>query len=180
MPAIGDSPRGTAFATWRRDFELHHRARGGLRRGRNRARGQHRLLGGGVFKVGDRTDPREVAEFLLRETFLVARGDDEEIVGAVRVSIEGERGHFGMLSVAPETQGGGLGRSLIEAAEQFARERGCTWMDLEVASPRLELPAFYRKFGYEITGTAEGPAAALHTLKFPAHFVVMSRTLSLP
>lgn len=82
-----------------------------------------------------------------------------------------------MLSVAPAAQGTGLGRTMIAAAEAFARERGCTWMDLEVASPRLELPPFYQKFGYEVSGTAEWPEEALDTLKSPAHFVVMSKTL---
>ena len=129
------------------------------------------------FKVGDRTDAGEVAEFIERETFLVARGEDGDVTGVVRVSVDGVRGHFGMLSVAPQAQGTGLGRALIAAAEDFAREHGCTWMDLEVASPRLELPPFYRKFGYEVTGTAEWPEAALQTLKYPAHFVVMSKPL---
>lgn len=129
------------------------------------------------FKVGDRTDAKEIAEFLLHETFLIARDEDDAIVGAVRVSVFGGRGHFGMLSVAPSAQGTGLGRALIAAAETFARERGCTVMDLEVASPRTELPPFYRKFGYEVTGTAEWPAHVLHELKSPAHFIVMSRAL---
>lgn len=129
------------------------------------------------FKVGDRTNVREIAEFLLRETFLVAREGDDEVIGAVRVSIHGERGHFGMLSVAPVAQGTGLGKALIEAAEAFCAERGCTEMDLEVASPRTELPPFYRKYGYEICGRAEWPPEALNELKSPAHFIVMSKRL---
>ncbi len=129
------------------------------------------------FMVGDRTNVREIADLLLTETFLAARDADEEIVGVVRVAIDGERGHFGMLSVSPEAQGTGLGRRLVDAAEEFARAAGCTWMDLEVASPRTELPPFYRKFGYEVTGTADWPADALAELKSPAHFIVMSRTL---
>ena len=129
------------------------------------------------FKVGDRTNVREIAEFLLHETFLVARDEDDEVVGAVRVSLQGGRGHFGMLSVAPSVQGGGLGRTLIGAAERFARDRGCTSMDLEVASPRTELPPFYRKFGYEVTGRAPWPDEALAELKAPADFIVMSKVL---
>ncbi len=129
------------------------------------------------FKVGDRTDAREIAEYLLTETFLVARDNDGAIVAAIRVSIDATRGHFGMLSVAPEAQGAGLGRALIEAAEAFARIRGCSWMDLEVASPRTELPDFYRKFGYEISGTAEWPQSELGSLKSPAYFVVMSKSI---
>jgi ribosomal protein S18 acetylase RimI-like enzyme len=129
------------------------------------------------FKVGDRTDVREIAEFLLTETFLVAHDDDDEIAGAVRVSISGERGHFGMLSVVPAAQGTGLGRALIDAAEAFALAKGCSVMDLEVASPRTELPPFYRKFGYQVTGRSDWPEDALAELKAPAHFIVMSRRL---
>jgi ribosomal protein S18 acetylase RimI-like enzyme len=129
------------------------------------------------FKVGDRTNAREIADYLLTETFLVARDEDDDVIGAVRVSTHGGRGHFGMLSVAPAAQGTGLGRALIEAAESLARERGCTTMDLEVASPRTELPPFYRKFGYEVTGRAPWPEDALAELKFAADFVVMSKAL---
>lgn len=129
------------------------------------------------FKVGDRTNAPEIADFLATETFLVARDDGEAIVGAVRVSVAGGRGHFGMLSVDPSIQNGGLGRALILAAEAFARESDCATMDLEVASPRTELPPFYQKFGYEVTGTAEWPAHALNELKLPAYFIVMSRQL---
>ncbi|MEO8539805.1 MAG: GNAT family N-acetyltransferase [bacterium] len=132
------------------------------------------------FKVGDRTNVREIADFLLTETFLIARDEDEVIVGAVRVAIDAERGHFGMLSVAPEAQGTGLGRRLVEAAEEFARGRACTLMDLEVASPRAELPPFYEKFGYTVTGTAEWPEEARSELKSPAHFIVMSKFLTQP
>ena len=129
------------------------------------------------FKVGDRTDAREISELLVTKTFLVAREDDD-VVGCVRVSASDRRGYFGMLSVAPAAQGTGLGRELIEAAELFCAERGCAWMDLDVASPRTELPPFYRKFGYEVSGTAEWPAEALDQLKFPAHFIVMSKELA--
>lgn len=129
------------------------------------------------FKFGDRTNARDVAELLLRETFLLARDADGDIAGVVRVHTSGERGHFGMLSVAPAHQGTGLGRALVKAAEEFARERGCTVMDLEVASPRTELPPFYHKLGYAESGTGEWPAEALHELRSPAHFIVMSRPL---
>jgi ribosomal protein S18 acetylase RimI-like enzyme len=132
------------------------------------------------FKVGDRTDAREIAELLLADTFLVAREADDEIVGSVRVSVRPGHGYFGMLSVSPTAQGTGLGRRLIEAAERFCAERGCSRMDLEVASPRTELPDFYRKFGYEVSGRAEWPAEALHELKSPAHFIVMSKQLDEP
>ncbi len=129
------------------------------------------------FKTGDRTDLREIADLMLRETFLVARDEENVVVGSVRISIELERGHFGMLAVDPSTQGSGLGRALIEAAEGHCRNQGCTWMDLEVASPREELPPFYRKFGYEVSGRAEWPEHMIYQLKVSAHFIIMSKPL---
>lgn len=129
------------------------------------------------FKVGDRTNEAEIAALLAEETFLITSAADGSVIGSVRVSVSGGRGHFGMLSVAPATQGTGLGRALIEAAERFARDHGCTVMDLEVASPRSELPDFYRKFGYEVTARADWPEHVLHELKSPAHFIVMSKSL---
>lgn len=128
------------------------------------------------FKVGDRTTESEVAAFLAQETFLVAREGDD-ITGVVRVSIAGERGHFGMLSVAPHLQGTGLGRRLVDAAEAFCRKAGCTSMDLEVASPRTELPPFYEKLGYAFERLAPWPEDAVAELKSPAHFLVMSKAL---
>ncbi len=130
------------------------------------------------FKVGDRTNPREIADYLEAETFLVAVDAGDEVVAAVRVTIADRAGHLGMLAVADARKGTGLGRRLIEAAEAFAIERGCDSMDLEVASPRTELPNFYRKFGYELSGTSEWPEHARHELKQPANFLIMSKSLA--
>ena len=130
------------------------------------------------FKHGDRTDVREVSDYLVSETFLIARNDDDDIVGAVRVSVHEARGHFGMLSVDPAYQGTGLGRALIEAAEHYCSNLGCTMMDLEVVNLREELPPLYRRFGYEISGEAPWPDDANEDLKVPAHFIVMSKQLT--
>ncbi|GIW17531.1 MAG: hypothetical protein KatS3mg064_0688 [Tepidiforma sp.] len=129
------------------------------------------------FKAADRTSLDEVRELLERETFLVAREADGSIVGCVRVAAEPPEGHFGMLAVDPEAQGTGLGWRLVAAAEARARRAGCSRMSLEVASPRAELPAYYARLGYRVTGAKPWPAEALHELKAPAHFIVMSKSL---
>lgn len=129
------------------------------------------------FKAGDRTSLAEVVELIASETFLVARDAGGTVQGTVRVRAKGERGHFGMLAVAPEAQGSGLGRQLMAAAEQFCAQRGCAWMDLEVASPRTELPAYYERAGYAISGTAPWPPGELDQVTRPAHFIVMSKKL---
>lgn len=129
------------------------------------------------FKAADRTTLDEVRQLLERETFLVAREADGSIAGCVRVAAEPPEGHFGMLAVDPAAQGCGLGRRLVAAAEARARAAGCLRMSLEVASPRTELPAYYARLGYRVTGAKPWPAEALHELKAPAHFIVMSKTL---
>ncbi len=129
------------------------------------------------FKAADRTSEAEVRQLLVDETFLIARADDGSLAGVVRVSVHGDVGHFGMLAVAPQFQGRGLGRALVEAAEAWGRAAGCTTMTLEVASPRTELPPFYARLGYEPAGTKPWPETGLHELKQPAHFLVMSKSL---
>ncbi len=68
-------------------------------------------------------------------------------------SYNGERSYLGLLSVDPARQKIGLGRRLVAAAEEFAREMGSHHMDLTVVNLRTELPPFYRKLGYVENGT---------------------------
>jgi GNAT superfamily N-acetyltransferase len=129
------------------------------------------------FKIGDRTDVEEIAGYIARHRFLVVDGADGALVGAVYLAIADGRGHFGMLSVRPTAQGGGLGRRLIAAAEHQARDAGCHHMDLEYVNLRRELPAFYGRLGYVECGTAPWPHDQLHRISRPAHFILMSKPL---
>jgi len=64
---------------------------------------------------------------------------------------------------------------LIEAAEARARERGCAYMDLQIVNLREELPEFYERLGYRVTGEAPFPEHV--PTKLPCHFVKMSKLL---
>lgn len=129
------------------------------------------------FKIGDRTDVAEIERLLASDAFIVADAAAGELAGAVYVRASPPRGYFGMLSVHPATQGTGLGRKLIEAAEQHCGQRGCTDMDLSVVNLRTELPAFYARFGYRISGTEPWPEDDLHRISRPAHFITMTRRI---
>jgi GNAT superfamily N-acetyltransferase len=122
------------------------------------------------FLDGDRIDLEGVRQFLRVGTFLM-----EEDIGCVYVEVRGSRGYFGLLSVDPASQGSGIGKRLIAAAEDYCRQAGCAFMDLQIVDLREELPAFYRKLGYEETGTAPFPAGIV--TKLPCHFVKMSKPL---
>jgi GNAT superfamily N-acetyltransferase len=78
--------------------------------------------------------------------------------------------------VDPARQHRGLGRRLIDEAENHARAGGCRIMDLRIVSVREELPPFYRRLGYVETGTAPFPAEIKS--KLPCHFVLMSKPLA--
>lgn len=130
------------------------------------------------FKIGPRTDIDEVTELIGGEGyFLLACDDGGKVLGNVRLTIDGDRGHFSMLAVRPELKGSGIGAQLVAEAERHATAAGCAWMDLEIVNLRLELPGYYGRFGYEVSGTEPWPAAHLHRISRPAHFVLMSKPL---
>jgi len=64
--------------------------------------------------------------------------------------------YFGMFSVRPTAQGGGLGRRVIAHAERLAREDWrCERMRMTVIDVRAELIAWYERRGYRRTGVFE-------------------------
>ena len=73
---------------------------------------------------------------------------------AVEQDADGTRAaYFGMFSVRPELQGGGIGRMVLDEAERLARERfACTRMRMTVIDCRDELIAYYERRGYRRTG----------------------------
>ena len=135
--------------------------------------------------AGQRTDPEDLATLLEdpRQAMLTAwRG--EQLLGCVLIADRGEAtGYFGMLSVSPTLQGGGLGRRLVEAAHAALAERfGARRVRISVFPQRETLIEWYRRLGYAPTG---------ETLPFPygdprfglplrddLHFIVMERSLA--
>ncbi|MES2669366.1 MAG: N-acetyltransferase [Pseudomonadota bacterium] len=62
-------------------------------------------------------------------------------------------GYFGMFSVDPDLQGGGIGRLVLAEAERIARDAlGCARMRMTVIDSREELIAYYERRGYVRTG----------------------------
>ncbi|MEO6397997.1 MAG: GNAT family N-acetyltransferase [Tepidiformaceae bacterium] len=132
------------------------------------------------FKVdARRTDEAEIRAKLESDAFLVVDGSGERLRGSVYVAVRESRGYLGMLSVAPGSQRGGLGRALITAAEEYVRGHGCTAMDLTVVNLREELPAWYEKAGYRVCGAEPWPETEQAELTRPAHLITMTRELAL-
>jgi ribosomal protein S18 acetylase RimI-like enzyme len=127
------------------------------------------------FIDGDRTTEAEVAGMFSHATFLVAEGEGR-LAGAVYISADGPRGHFGMLAVDPACQATGLGSFLVEAAEQRLRQSGCVSVSIDVINLRSELLPWYRRRGYVEAGT--GPFPAPEKAKLPCHCIIMTRSLA--
>lgn len=128
------------------------------------------------FVNQDRLTAAGLESFFKSGIFLVIE-DEGQIVACVYVKRDGDRAYFGLLSVDPSRQKTGLGRRLVAAAEEFARETGARFMDLRIVHLRKELPGIYAKLGYYITGTAPFPPEATQVLTQPAHFICMSKQL---
>jgi GNAT superfamily N-acetyltransferase len=92
----------------------------------------------------------------LGETPLVATLD-KKVVGLiglhrmVTVHRESPVGRIPVLVVAKEAQGMKLGRTLVEAAEQWCRKQGCKLIEVTSNDRRADAHAFYRHMGYERT-----------------------------
>ena len=127
------------------------------------------------FVEGDRISAESLQPMLEKGDFLLAE-DLGGLVGCVLVELRGERAYFGLLAVDPAQQHRGLGRRLVDEAENHARAAGCRVMDLRIVSVRAELPPFYRRLGYVETGTEPFPEDV--KTKLPCHFVVMSKALA--
>jgi tRNA (guanine37-N1)-methyltransferase len=87
------------------------------------------------------------------DTVLVARSKGR-LVGAVRGAARGDVWHVGRLMVAPDLQGGGLGRALLRAVEEAA-PAGVTTYALFTGAGSKRNQRMYKKAGYRLTGTPE-------------------------
>ena len=97
------------------------------------------------------------------------------MIACVWIRITGDRAYLGTLSVDPSRQKSGIGARMMQEAEAYAREQGCSAIDIRIVNLRTELPPIYRKFGFVETGTE----VLSDTTKFtqPVHFLKMSKEL---
>ena len=103
---------------------------------------------------GTRTDINSLTEELSDPsvTMLKNTDDDGKITGCVFLEKRSEKLYLGMLTVSPTLQAKGLGKQLLQAAEDFGREHGLKFMTMTVITKREELIAFYERRGYAKTG----------------------------
>jgi len=107
--------------------------------------------------VRDHLDTYNVAVTGLPEYSSVSiflKDSNDEVLGGVLGSIWGGWVHIAFLWVAEPLRRQGHGRTLLEAAERYAVERGCHAAQLETFS--FQAPDFYAKHGYEVFSVLDG------------------------
>ena len=75
----------------------------------------------------------------------------EPVTGLIELTETGDSLHVANVAVHPSAQGTGLGRRLMEFAEEQARQRGLTRLDLYTNEVMTENQAIYARLGYRET-----------------------------
>jgi GNAT superfamily N-acetyltransferase len=89
--------------------------------------------------------------------------------------------NLGLLTIRPDLQNKQLGRALLAAAEDFARERGGRRIRMTVVNVRDSLLAWYQRRGYRVTGETQpfpyGDERYGRPLRDDLHFVVLEKNI---
>lgn len=107
-------------------------------------------------------------------------GDNQEIFGCVYLRKQLEQLYLGMLTVAPLLQGRGIGKMLLQASEEKAKEFGCNSIVMTVITYRHELIDWYKRHGYVETGQKQPfpVGEKFGEPKMSLEFLVMEKIIS--
>ncbi|UCG07439.1 MAG: GNAT family N-acetyltransferase [Desulfobacterales bacterium] len=113
------------------------------------------LLSGAGLPVEDLTNEKMI-------NFMVAKGQDDCIIGVVGVEMYQETGLLRSLAVHPTYREKGIGRRLTRKIESFARHNGIKILYLLT----MTAADFFQKIGYEVTQRDEVPESIKKTEEF--------------
>jgi GNAT superfamily N-acetyltransferase len=108
-----------------------------------------------------RTTPSEFAELIAAGQVAVATTADGHVVGSMHIhQICEDTSEFGMLVAATDHRGAGIGRALLDFAEQYSRDRGLRAIQLELLVPlawrhpnKEFLKSWYGRRGFRLVQT---------------------------
>ena len=112
---------------------------------------------------GNRINSQQLLELIKREKSTLLLGlSKREIVACVNINEEGDAVYIAMLTVKPSYQQFGLGKEMLQLAEEYAENQYDTSVvNLFVISKRTELYDFYLRRGYKATDiTVDYPTTA--------------------
>lgn len=130
-----------------------------------------------TFMGGTRTDHVRLAEEMRNGLILLAEDEAGALLGSIYYEPTPPVGYLGMLAVAPNRQGHGLGHKLVSAVEERLRAAGCGKAKIIVLSLRKELFPVYRHWGFVETETVDFDPGRPIREGFECHGVVMLKPL---
>ncbi|MFT3903085.1 MAG: GNAT family N-acetyltransferase [Niabella sp.] len=102
---------------------------------------------------GKRIDVQELEDFRTQPDNHILKYEKEGIVlGTVSLTEKDDNLYLGTLAVSPQSQGSGIGKKLLTAAKELAREKEKKQITLTVISARKELIEWYERLGFKKTG----------------------------
>jgi len=120
-------------------------------------RGEHSKKGwtteADLFIGNKRTDETTVANIIKTpgSVFLKYLNEEGVLEGCVFLHKKDKRIYLGMFSVSPLAQGKGIGKKMLAAADDYAKELNCSSIYMTVITVRKELIAWYERNGYQKT-----------------------------
>ncbi len=134
----------------------------------------------GLIAGNTRTNEEMVKELIHQpgSVFLKYTNEDQ-ITGCVNLQQHDKKIYLGMFSVSPQLQGAGVGKEILNAAEEYALQLGCSAIYMSVISARDELISWYKRRGYADTGKRipfeEDSVTGKHLQKL--EFMVLEKSL---
>jgi ribosomal protein S18 acetylase RimI-like enzyme len=130
---------------------------------------------------GIRTKESQLLELIQNPLSTILKYEqDGELIGCVNLERKADALYLGMLTVSPDAQANGIGKQLMQAAEDFARAHQLPKITMTVLPMRHELVAYYERRGYRKTGKtypfpSDDPNFGLP--KQPLEFIGMEKVL---
>lgn len=82
--------------------------------------------------------------------------EDGRVLGYVGMMCVLDEGQIINVAVHPDARRRGVGRSLMQAAEAYAKERGIVFLSLEVRESNIAARSLYSSLGWEEQGIRKG------------------------
>ena len=103
---------------------------------------------------GARIDEETLRGYFNDPRIIILKNVEENgsITGCVYLEVTGLKLYVGMFSVSPLLQNKGIGRLLLETAEDYAKQLNCNTLTITVINRRHELISWYERRGFKATG----------------------------
>lgn len=130
---------------------------------------------------GIRTDEEALGKMIHQPDSVILKftNNQNDLVGCVNLQKQEDKMYLGMLTVSPYIQAQGIGKEIVNVAEEYAKQQGCSSVVMTVITVRHELIKWYERRGYHQTQEKrpfpKDPRFGIP--KQPLEFVVMEKQL---